>query len=557
MISLAATTMMMTAMLCIAARSSAANLPNIVVLFVDDLGYGDLGFNGHPTTRTPNIDALAQEGRILTSWYSGCPVCSGSRAALMTGRQYNRVGVPGVFGPTVSTGLPLNETTIANVLKRANYSTAICGKWHLGQRQAYLPGARGFDTYLGIPYSDDMGTARATVCGNSTSTKNIYDTHHFDPRAWRGDYCKAGYCACADENDQDDPAGKHLPLVYQVREADGTMNTTVLEQPLDFTTLAQKYESFVTSFVTDHAKDDDPFFLYVPFSHVHTTDAAQPQKQYAGCAWRNSTSRGPFGDALAEVDHIVGSIVASLKRESVFSNTLILFTSDNGPWMVQGSSGGSVGLLYGRNSGYWNVGKGSTWEGGIHEPAFAVWPGVIPANTRSEEVVSSMDVLPTVARIANVSLPDDRVYDGRDAYEILTTEDGKSRHDFLFFYGGASCAGVKGPSAVRFGTYKAHFATGPGLSGCDGCKTVCHCPDPADDATCAPLLFNIREDPSEAYPLDVSEHPDVLTGLLKAYRSELETFQWGKLTPAPDGPGEGPGRYGVCCDRAKECDCTE
>ena len=141
--------------------------PNVVMLFVDDLGYGDVGFNGHPTTMTPAIDKLAWEGKTLTTWYSACPVCSCSRASLMTGRQWSRFGIPGVFSPTTSSGLPLNETTMAHQLKKAGYATGIAGKWHLGQRDAYLPAARGFDAYLGIPYSDDMGLARATPCNRS------------------------------------------------------------------------------------------------------------------------------------------------------------------------------------------------------------------------------------------------------------------------------------------------------------------------------------------------------------------------------------------------------
>eukprot|EP00939_MAST-03C_sp_MAST-3C-sp1_P003176 g3176.t1 len=477
----------------------------------------------------------------------------------MTGRQYSRVGVPGVFGPTVSGGLPTNESTLADVLKQANYRTAICGKWHLGQREVYLPAARGFDAYLGIPYSDDMGTGKASSCSNISSTTGR-DATSFWASKGRDIYCESGFCdtstSRADDEDAD-PAGQHLPLVYQRHNGD-EIETTVLEQPLDFTTLAEKYENFTTSFIKESVAEKSPFFLYVPFSHVHTTDPAQPEMQYAGCSWRNTTSRGPFGDALAEVDAHVGRIVATLEKTGVIENTLILFTSDNGPWMVRDASGGSVGLLYGRSSGYWNVGKGSTWEGGIHEPAFAVWPGTIPPGSRSEEVVSSMDVLPTLARLAGVPLPKNRVIDGRDMLDILT-KDGKSKHDALFFYGGATCddaAASKGPSAVRFGSYKAHFATGPGLSGCTNCTKVCHCPDPADDKTCLPLLFNVRRDPSEAYPLSGSAYEDVVPDILAAYRTELATFEHGTLVPAPDQPGEGPGRYGVCCDRNRSCDCT-
>ena len=345
--------------------------PNIVMLFVDDLGYGDTGFNGHPTTVTPNIDSLAWNGKILTTWYSGCPVCSCSRASLMTGRQWSRMGIPGVFGPTVSSGLPLNETTVADQLSAAGYATGAVGKWHLGQRSAYLPAARGFDEYLGIPYSDDMGEARASLCSRSgmrvppgKPTEDVLAPSgmRVSPGKPTEDvlapYVEAGLAPAPSRNESNDPAGNFLPLVSQKKTADGGVNTTVVEQPLDFSTLSQKYADFATSFIRDHS--EDPFFLYMPFSHVHTTAGNQPEKQFCGCDFKNASKRGAFGDALAEVDWIVGKTVAALKANGLEKNTLILFTGDNGPWLVQGSSGGSTGLLSGRFAGYWNVGKGST-----------------------------------------------------------------------------------------------------------------------------------------------------------------------------------------------------
>merc|ERR1719247_1990809 len=220
-----------------AAARNARDRPNLVMLFVDDLGYGDTGFTGHPTVSTPNIDRLAFGGKVLTSWYSGCAVCSGSRAALMTGRQFARLGVPGVYGPTVNSGLPLNETTLAEQLKKANYSTAIMGKWHLGQRARYLPGSRGFDYYLGIPYSDDMGAARVSSC-NKSEGSDAEASPASDVSWMRQVYEEAGYVDASVEGPLD-PAGRFLPLVEQ--EAN---ETRILEQPLDFTTLAEKYNSF-------------------------------------------------------------------------------------------------------------------------------------------------------------------------------------------------------------------------------------------------------------------------------------------------------------------------
>jgi len=437
-------------------------------------------------------------------------------------------------------GLPLNETTVAQFLKTQGYATGIVGKWHLGQRHVYLPANRGFDEYLGIPYSDDMGQARATKCNSSQSAMTVEGS---SSSSWhQGEYVAMGL---TDPAVGSDPGGDWLPLVAQ--DSNGTK---VLEQPVDLTTLASKYVSFVTSFVDRH--QDEPFFLYMPFSHVHTTDGHQPEMQYAGCAFKNATTRGTFGDALAEVDAQVGNLLQALEKNQLSKNTLILFAGDNGPWMVRNTSAGSVGIFYGRHSGYWNVGKGSTWEGGIHEAAFAYWPGQIAAQTRSTETVSSLDFLPTVYSLMGVPLPTDRVIDGRDMSPVLFDK-GPSQHDVLFFYGANDDR--KMPSAARYGKYKAHWVTGPGLGGCENCPTLRY-PNP-------PLLFDILQDPSEAYPLTQNNtrptDPTLITvvdHLQKAFDKEVATFTWGKLIPYPDQPGEGPDKYGVCCDRTKACDCN-
>lgn len=256
--------------------------------------------------------------------------------------------------------------------------------------------------------------------------------------------------------------------------------------------------------------------------------------------------------------HLWKSHPAHEQAHGVEKNTLILFTGDNGPWLVQGKSGGSTGLLSGRFSGYWNVGKGSTWEGGIREAGFAHWPGVITPFSRSAQVVSSMDLFPTALELAGVALPDDREYDGKSMVPLLL-HDKPSAHELLFFYGGA--AGSTKPSAARFGPFKAHWATGPGLSGCK--------PGPGAPVGCAkkeyldvPLLFNVDVDPSEAYALtDNNTMPsdpklqEVIRTLQDAYKLQLQSLVPHSTPPAPDGPGEGPGTYGVCCDRAQGCDC--
>jgi len=557
--------------------------PNIVLLFVDDLGYGDMGFTGHPTTHTPNLDKLAKNGKILTTWYSGCAVCTGSRAALMTGRQFLRTGVPGVFGPTVRDGLPLNETTLAEHLS-SHYTTAAVGKWHLGQRKVYLPQNRGFSQYLGIPYSDDMGKGRLSSCpsgsydlsrGNRIGTEGGND----DDNPWnRNQYKNMGFLGEKEGNgqlqqkDQEyDPAGDWLPLVYQVNGS-----THILEQPLDFTTLSHKYSQFVRNFITqqrspgqpeqqrDHLEDKKPFFLYVPFSHVHVTRNT-PDVQYAGCEFRNITKRGPFGDALAELDAMVRTVVETLEETQQSNNTLILFTSDNGPWLVKGLSAGSAGLFTGRFSEYWDTGKGTTWEGGIRMPAFAYWPGHIEPGSRSSEVVSSLDVFPTLSSIAGIPLPAHLELDGKDMSDVLFNRNGgKSKHDFLFFYG--TCAkqngrrpddrnmGQKGwgIAAVRHGRYKAHWCTAPGLSGIGVRRTY---------YDKYPLLFDIEQDPSESIPISNGtmptgpEHSAAMKRIMKAYAFEVATFQYGTIVPEPDGPGERHGQYGLCCDRAANCNC--
>jgi len=513
---------------------AARDKPNLIMLFVDDLGYGDTGFNGHPTAESPNIDALAHGGKRLTQWYSGCPVCTGSRAALMTGRQYQRTGVPGVFGNAVSTGLPLNETTMAEQLKKAGYKTGIVGKWHLGQRHVYLPGNRGFDKYLGIPFSDDMGQGRASACPGGKSDTIECEASLSDDGWTRDAYGELGYLLPEDSRESGDPGAAWTPLVRQEHG-----NTTVVEQPVDFTHLAEKYNKFATDFIMEHGRE--PFFLYVPFSHVHTTAANMPEKQYAGCRFKNTTRRGPFGDALAEVDWIVGNIRQTVQEQGIEENTLFFFTSDNGPWMIQDLSGGSSGLLTGRYSGYWNTGKGSTWEGGIREPAFAYWKGQITPATRSAAIVSSMDVFPTISKLAGVPLPTGRVYDGRDMSEVLFNDEGASPHEFLFFYGG--CARQGTPGAARWGKWKAHWCTGPGLGGCANCSTIRYE---------QPLLFDVEKDPSEAQPVEAE---DVVYAFQAAYAKEVASMTTQSLIAEPDQQGEGPGHYAVCCDLTKSCKC--
>ena len=249
--------------------------------------------------------------------------------------------------------------------------------------------------------------------------------------------------------DNPDPAALYLPLVYQKRN-----RTRIIEQPVDLTNLAQKYNDFAIDFINTHK--DSPFLLYMPFSHVHVTNGrtshneSLPYPHYASCQHQNKTKRGPFGDALAEVDWMVGNIQETLERLDLEENTLILFTSDNGPWVSRKVNGGSTGIFSGNYANYRDTGKGSTWEGGIRMPAFAYWKGQIPAYSRSSETISSLDVFPTFSRLANVPLPENVTMDGRDMTDILLRKHGRSKHDFLFFYGFCNGKWPKlKPSAVR------------------------------------------------------------------------------------------------------------
>jgi arylsulfatase A len=388
-----------------------------------------------------------------------------------------------------------------------------------------LPGNRGFDYYLGIPYSDDMGDGITPHCpanldgdfreevppqSPSESTESRWARERYEALGLlTANFAGKGPTLEADE--QSDPAGSFLPLVYQEKNV-----TKILEQPLDFGTLAQKYSDFATSFLDNHK--DGPFLLYMPFSHVHVTASSQPQRQYAGCPHKGTTLRGPFGDALAESDWIVGNVMKKLEDLGIDDNTLVLFSSDNGPWLMEAVSGGSEGLFTGRASGYWDTGKGSSWEGGIREPAFAYWKGTIQPFSRSAEIMSTLDVFPTLSALAGIELPADRVYDGRDATDILLKEGGKTKHDFLFLYGSCNPGSYQSISAVRHGPYKAHWCTAPGLG--QRSENLTKIYDP-------PLLFNVEVDPSESRPLNKENEnpkdPDDMAAMkriLKAYAME-------------------------------------
>ena len=477
----------------------AATTPNILILFADDLGSGDLQVYGHPTTRTPHLDALAASGIRFTQWYSAFHVCSPSRAAMMTGRLPIRSGLAGgtwtggVIVANAAGGLPHNETTIAEALKPKGYAALALGKWHLGQQPEYLPTSHGFDEYLGLPYSDDMGS----------SAWDYYDSEGNPP----------------------------LPLLHSTAPG----KVTIVEQPTDLNLLSGRYVHAATSFITNQTSAKKPWLLYMAFSHVHTPD-------FASKPFCNQTLRGRFGDALLELDDAVGTIMASVKSSGALSSTLTFFTSDNGPWLIRSLAGGSAGLL--------REGKQTTWEGGIREPGIISWPGTIQAGQISSAVVTTYDLFPTILSIVGVPLPTDRIIDGKDLTPLLFGKNATSPHECVFHWKGAPwylqhpiSAGCpkgnpkcEGLWAARCGPYKLHYYTMDSV-GVHAFKPIKHDP---------PLIYQIEHDPSEAHPLlnSSEEYVNVRVMLEKAMADHEASVAY---VPNQNARG-GDNKLKVCCD---------
>jgi arylsulfatase A len=418
--------------------------PNIVIIFADDLGWGDLGCYGHPTIRTPNLDRMAQEGMRFTQFYSAAPVCTPSRAALMTGRLPIRSGLTRVLSPRSTGGIQNDEVTLAEALKSAGYATACIGKWHLGHRKEFLPLQHGFDRYFGVPYSNDMSPA--------TNAR---------------------------------PDFKDLPATPLIR------GDETIEQEPQQARLTKRYTEEAAQFIYDAVRDRKPFFLYMPHTFPHTPLAASED-------FRGKSARGLYGDVVEELDWSAGQILRALRDLKADQNTLVLFSSDNGPWLTQRENGGSAGLL--------REGKTTTWEGGMREPFLARWPGRIAPGTITSAFGTLMDVFPTCLRLAGVPIPSGRIYDGEDLSPVLFRNE-PGREALLFYYRGEELR------AVRKGPWKLHVATSDSFP--VATTAVRHDP---------PLLFNLHVDPSEKY--DVADaNPGVVKNLLdvlEQHRSALK-----------------------------------
>ncbi len=381
-------------------RHSAATSrrpPNVIVIFTDDQGYQDLGCFGSPHIRTPNIDRMAQEGMRFTDFYVGASVCTPSRASLLTGCYPERVGNLPVLFPKDKRGLHPNEITIADLLKTRGYATACVGKWHLGHLEPFLPTSQGFDTYFGIPYSNDMGIDKTMKLAPDIVWREGINEEKF----------RSGN-------------GGGPPLMR---------NTEVIECPADQATLTRRYTEEAIRFIKTSA--NQPFFLYLPHTMPHVPLYASPE-------FEGKSAIGLYGDVLEEIDWSVGQILQTLKAEGLDEDTLVVFTSDNGPWhfknpdqhKVKGDThrrvGGSALPLRGA--------KFSTWDGGMREPTVMRWPGRIPAGTECQEVVGTIDLLPTFAELSGTQAPQDRIIDGRSIVPIIEGRPGARAPRDAFFY---------------------------------------------------------------------------------------------------------------------------
>ena len=436
--------------------------PNFIIVFVDDMGYGDLGSYGHPTINTPNLDKMAYEGQKWTQFYSASSVCTPSRAAILTGRLPIRNGMIGkrnrVLFPNSKYGLPNSEITIAEKLKESGYKTAAIGKWHLGHKKEYLPLQHGFDYYYGIPYSNDMDKMNGETCCPGSKYWQKYENKNPGSTKFY-----------------------NVPLIE---------NNDIIERPVDQTTITKRFSDKAVEFIKNNKKDN--FFIYLAHNLPHIP-------LYASDDFLGKSKRGLYGDVIEEIDHGMGLIMEELKKNHLDKNTIVVFTSDNGPWLPFETHSGSAGLL--------REGKGTTWEGGQRIPGIfwgaGIKPGVI------NDLGSTMDIFPTLLEMSNTNMVDDRIIDGVSIKNTLLKHE-PSKRETIFYYRSREIY------AVRCGEYKAHLIT----------QGAYNYPKGSDEKIVLdiPLLYNLNIDPSEKYNI-ADKNPEILLEIEKIIEKHKKNLE--------------------------------
>jgi arylsulfatase len=433
---------------------SELNKPNIVIINMDDMGYGDTEPYGSTGYATPNFNRLAKEGMRFTHFYAAQAVCSPSRAALLTGCYPNRIGMSGgALMPWSTKALNTSEETIASLLKKAGYTTAMLGKWHLGSKPPYLPLHFGFDSFYGIPYSHDMWPI-------DYEGKPINDTSN-----WRM---------------------KFPPLPVLEGDKQLTTITTLEQQSTLTTTLTEKAEQIITK------NKNHPFFLYLahPMPHVPLAVSAK---------FKGKSGAGLFGDVISEIDWSIGKVMDALDKNGLSKNTMLIVTSDNGPWLSFGNHAGSSGGL--------REGKGTAWDGGTRVPCFIRWPGKVSAGTVCNQLLTNMDILPTIIAAAKASLPNQKI-DGLNFLSLLTGESKKTPRELFYVY-----YDLNNLKLVRYKNWELvlphrsqSYAQGsPGKDGKPG-------PTPVVDVPLA--LYDLRHDPGTVYDVQ-KQYPEIVNEILK------------------------------------------
>ena len=442
--------------------------PNVVIIFCDDLGYGDLSSFGSTNIRTPHLDRMAVEGQKWTSFYSADPVCTPSRAGLLTGRYPIRNGMSSddrpVLFPSSGGGLPPEEVTLAELLKQKDYATGCFGKWHLGHLPQFLPTAQGFDTYFGIPYSNDMDP---TPEAREYHQRSREEADFHPPTEWW-----------------------HVPLMR---------DEEIIERPADQRTITRRYTDEAIEFIQTHK--ERPFFVYLAHSMPHIPLLAS--EEFVG-----NSPRGLYGDVVEEIDFHVGRLLDTLREEGLAEHTLVLFTSDNGPWLSFKVHGGSAGPL--------RAGKGTTFEGGQRVPAIFWWPGTIPSGTMVTGIGATLDMMATLAALTGTEPPSDRTLDSFDLSPALLGQEESPRGEFHYWTRARL-------HAIRSGPYKLHL----------------HQREPVNygrEVTLeSPELYQLEHDEGEKYDI-AGAHPEIVERLMRLaddHLAGIEPFEDQLVIPLP------------------------